>query len=254
MSHETDLGIAATPSAKDLATSVADRLGLSRATQIAKLAEFIAEALARYEAHRAAKARWRPAKEQRLILKRLRNQLLSVRKSIRDLSPEYRAAVGNLTGLPAEDESVDMAVMHDKLGDISVSVREILIWLEPPKGPPSNEGLETAVRVLLPALEELSGQKATIRWNKQKTEQPEPRSASSEALVAIIRGFPSPPSQTAVLNMIDTVRRRPKRNTESVETAIQRFFDELDMSLLPGRKEKPAMGDEIGPMIVSRRD
>lgn len=237
----------------ELAASVSDELGLASPEKQEALARSIARALSDYERLQARRARWRPAKEQRKALRDLHKQLLAVRATIRELSPEYLEAIGNLTGLPATDSSIDLMHFHDKLGEVSVAVREVQEWLHPPKGPPANDGLGAAIQILLPTLERLTGEKAGTSWNKNNAKQPEPNTASSAALVKIIRRFPYPPSQTAILNKVERIRSKPQRKRENVEDRIREILRELEMSLLPGRNDQPLIGDELDPKMVSRQ-
>lgn len=192
--------------------------------QTNKLTLHIVRAMLQYVGLTAARERWRPVKQQRPVLKRLRRQLLDVQASIGELSPQHLHAVGNLTGLPADEGAVDLTQISEQLGDIATSVDRIIEFLDTRNGAPPNHGLEDAVRRLLPVFEKLSGETGAVIENKNNERPPEPRTRSAKALVQTIRRFPSPPSQTAILNMMVSVQRNTESRRYDVEAAILNYF------------------------------
>lgn len=232
--------------AREIAREAAALFEVDR-RQVNKLTLHIVRAMLQYAGLTAARERWRPVKQQRPVLNRLRRQLLEVRATIGELSPQHLRAVGNLTGLPADEGAVEMTQISEQLGEIATSVDRVMEFLDPRNGAPPNHGLEDAVRRLLPVFEKLSGETGAVSENKNNSKLPEPRTRSAKALVQTIRQFPSPPSQTAILNMMVSVQRNPECRRYDVEAAILNYFTEQIAAKSLGRDDKPAMGDEPAP-------
>lgn len=210
--------------ARELATeAIAILEGDRRALNV--LALQIARAMFQYVGMKIAREQWKPTKQQKQALNRLRRQLREVGLTIHQLNPEYRRAIGNLTGFPDDKKAVRLVDLDKQLGDVAESTDLVLHFLAPPAGRRPDHGLEAAVRRLLPLFEKLAGDTATIVWNKPSGEPAEPGSRSTAALVQTIKRFPSPPSQTTILNMVDTVQRNPRSEMYDVEAEILRHFD-----------------------------
>ena len=232
--------------ARELAREAVALLEVDR-RHVNKLSLLIVRAMLQYAGLGAARERWRPVKQQRPVLKRLRRQLLEVQVTIGELSPQHLYAVGNLTGLPAREGAVDMTRISEQLGDIATSVARIIEFLDTRRGAPPNYGLEDAVRRLLPIFEKLSGETGAVTENKNTGKPPEPRSRSAKALVHTIRKFPSPPSQTAILNMMVSVQTNPESRRYDVEASILNFFAAQNASLPSERDDQPGMGADPAP-------
>lgn len=184
----------------------------------------IGRAMFQYVGLTAAQAQWKPTKQQREILKRLQRQVSDVRRTIHDLNPEYRRAIGNLTGLPDKKRIVSLRDVDEQLRDVAASTNLVSWFLTPPAGRRRNHALEAAIRRLLPTFERLAGDTAIVVRDKPAGRPPQPGTLSLRALVRTLRKFPSPPTQTAILNMVDQVQTNPESEMYDVEAEIVRHF------------------------------
>lgn len=214
----------------------ATNLGLSDPDHIAALSAAIEEALRQYLTGKLARSLWKSAKDQKQQLAALRILLTRTSDAFSDLNAEYVVAIGQLAERSDGGEPIDIVELPDQLLRVAAGISDFLDRFEPPRGPPTNRALESAVRALLPLIEDLAGVEAKMRWNKNTGRSPEPRSPSASALVRILRRFPRPPSSTAILNMICKVQEQPNRKPDDLDAIIDTHFDELDASLLPDRE------------------
>ena len=211
-------------------------LGLSEPDHIAALSAAVEKALRQYLTEKLARSLWKSAKDQKQQLAILRTLLTRTSDGFSDLNAEYVVAIGQLAERSDGGNTIDIVDLPNQLLKVAAGITDFLDRFEPPRGPPTDRALESAVRVLLPVIEDLAGVEAKIRWNKNTGRPPEPRSSSASALVRILRQFPRPSSSTAILNMIRKVQERPRRKPGDLEAVIRTHFDELDASLQPGRE------------------
>lgn len=126
-----------------------------------------------------------------------------------ELPSDYSQELGRSVSRYAKlDRDVPLT---DLLLAISAGIRDFVEWRRPPKGRRPNLPLERAVRVLLPDIENLTGQQAKIRWNKTKDKPPESASVVTDALVAILRSFDANLTDISIFNMIEKVRTKPMK-------------------------------------------
>lgn len=218
-----------------LTEQAASELGLAGPDRVKSIGKAIRRALDEYIMERVARLYWKPAKQQKQQLIDLRLLLVKTYTAFRELNSEYVVAIGQL----AEDAGgklKDTVALPGQLMAVAIGITDFLDRYEPPRGAPPNIALESAVRELLPVLEELASVAAKVRWNKNTGKPPEPRSKSASALVRIVRGFPDPPSRTAILNMIEKVHKQPNRTQDDLDAIMRAYVDELDLSLLPNRR------------------
>lgn len=211
-------------------------LGLSEPDHIAALSAAIEEALRQYLTEKLARSLWKSAKDQKTQLANLGTLLTRTSDAFSDLNAEYVVAIGELAERLDGGNPIDIVDLPNQLLKVEAGITDFLDRFEPPRGPPTDRALESAVRVLLPAIENLAGVEAKIRWNKNTGSPPEPRSPSASALVRILRQFPQPPSSTAILNMISKVHEQPNKKPDDLDAIIDTHFDDFDASLLLGRK------------------
>lgn len=214
----------------------ATNLGLSDPDHIAALSAAVEEALRQYLTEKLARSLWKSAKHQKQQFATLSTLLTKTGDAFSDLNAEYVVAIGELAARSDDGETIDIVELPNRLLRVAAGISDFLDRFEPPRGPPTNRELESAVRLLLPVIEDLAGVQAKIRWNKNTGRPPEPRSPSASALVRILRQFPQPPTSTAILNMIRKVQEQPKRKPDDLDAIIGTHFDELDASLRPDRE------------------
>lgn len=178
-------------------------------------------------------------KEQRKQLVMLMGRLVKVKESLAALDPPYSVAITASAQRAITDRDFDLSSFRQDVRQLAIGVSDFLEMFEPPKGNPGNHPLEAAVRVLLPVVEELASGKAMVSLNKHKGASPEPRSKAARVIVAIIRSFEAPPSQTAILNMIIKVQQSPEPSRDTIDAIIAAQDDWLPT----GRWDVSPMGE-----------
>lgn len=153
------------------------------------------------------------------------------------LAPEYAVAVADLASrLDSDRELADYLEIQGQLLNLSEAGRDFLARYSPRRGPHGHVGLELAMREVLPCIETACGHRAEISWNKQRAIDPTPRSEAARIVLEFFMGLSPRLSSTAIFNMIEKVRITDEPSEGRMAEVISAHFDELDASLLVGRK------------------
>lgn len=196
-------------------------LELSDAGKIEVLGEAIKKAHEDYEFLKSIQGSMRSPKELKKEIGKLHGRLFKVLESIYSIEPLYFGAIGASAKRAAPHRSFDVDSVIPDLKQLTIGVSHFLKLFDPPKGNPGNLSLEAAVRVLLPVVEDLASSKALISLNKHSGGSPQPRSNAARAIVAIIRKFEEPPSESSILNMITKVQLRPEPTLDTIDAIIR---------------------------------
>lgn len=196
-------------------------LELNEADKVDALGAAIRLAHDKYQTASLSGELFQSPKEQKKQLVMLMGRLNKVLESLRALDPLYFVAASASAQRAIPERSFDLSSLGQDLQQLIIGVSDFLEMFEPPKGNPGNHPLEAAVRVLLPAVEKLAASQALVSLNKHLGDSPKPRSNAARAIVAVIRGFEAPPSQTAILNMITKVQQSPEPSRDTIDAVIQ---------------------------------
>lgn len=169
-----------------------------------------------------------PKQRKRQVAKLLRVWLLAA-EEMRDLPAEYAVAIETLAEGELKCPTSNFVQLVADLFAFAAGAERFLASFDPPKGRPTNFALESAIRDLVELFGSQYGLPITIKWNKLKEVGPEPESEAARAIVAILRSAPSPPTEVAILNMIQKVIADPEGEPPSpFDPVIRAHFDELD--------------------------
>lgn len=174
----------------------------------------------------------KPAKEQKQHLRKLQTALKKAFLAWHELSAEYAVAIIDCSGQAIPGDPIDIVQFPDDIERLFFGISDFLERFEPPKGPPTNWALEKAVRILLPVLESISGEPATVRENKPTDDQPEPSSPPAEFLVMILRRFEQAPSMNSILSMIQKVKEQVVPKLDPLSAVIAAHLGDHDYSVV----------------------
>jgi hypothetical protein len=176
-------------------------------------------------------------KQQKQSITRLVTALNRALAILEGIAPEYMVELEAMIerASPEEDQRAkwDSPAAIRKLRDAG---RRFLRGYDPKKGAATNLPLEEAIKTLVPIIEEATGGKVAVSQNKNKPGGPSLNSPEVQAIGVLLQGVDRSVTTTAIVNMIEKVRRQPEQS-ESHLDAISRAdpLAELDMSLHPGR-------------------
>jgi hypothetical protein len=221
----------------ELTKSSASQLKIQNHEEVEQLKQAIKEAHDNFLTDRLASSLRKSPKEQKARLAELQDHLIRAHTSFLQLPPEYAVAIGARASPEKDGKPFDIVGVPDYLARLANGIYDFLEDFEPPRGRPVDFALESSVRALLPIVERLADSPAHIRWNKNTDKQPEPRNAACAVIVHVINSFPSPPTQTAILNMIAKVQKQPERSTDDLEAILRAHSDDLGLSLKPKPNE-----------------
>jgi hypothetical protein len=196
-------------------------LGISDPEVIKLLITSMNEAHIEYSTDLIFKRTLKTTKEQKQHLRKLQTALKKAFLAWHELSPAYAVAIIDCAEQAIPGESIDVLQFPDDIERLFFGISDFLERFEPPKGPPTNWALENAVRILLPTLESISGEPATVRENKPTEDKPEPSSPPAEFLVMVIRRFEKTPSITAILGMIQKVKEQVDSKMDPLSAVIK---------------------------------
>ena len=146
-----------------LTNQCAEHLEISEARQFELLKKAIEGSVEFYLTEQLAPAIGKPAKEQKERLAELRDHLIRTANAFDRLTPEYLVALETRTKKKRDGTFVDVDKMPEELLCVAEGIQGFLEDFVPPRGRQPNLSLEIAVRTLLPAVENLAGERAQIR-------------------------------------------------------------------------------------------
>lgn len=196
-------------------------LELRDAEKIEVLGGAIKKAHEEYQFLKSIQGSMRSSKELKKEIGKLHGRLFKVLESIYSIEPLYFGALGASAQRAAPHRSFDVDSVIPDLQQLTMGVSHFLDLFDPPKGNPGNLPLEAAVRVLLPVVEDLTSSKALVSLNKHSGDSPQPRSKAARAIVATIRKFEEPPSDSAILNMITKVQLRSEPTLDTIDAILE---------------------------------
>ena len=180
----------------------------------------------------AFQKKWRSAKVQRGEVGKLIGHMGHALEALEKLAPACLEAIADLGRWipPERKEPVDIEASVDSFERLIWGGYQFLERLAQGPGRPDDFALLRAVKTTVALLESSFSCAVKIRWNRNTDLSPAPRSKGAEALVYLLKALPGRPTQTAILNMVQKVRRSGKaRDPRNVVRDTHRYdFDEND--------------------------
>lgn len=150
-------------------------------------------------------------KEQRQKLQKLVRSISLVLDALGSLSPEHNQAVSYIGGqLEPDEHDLDPSECAAVLMKWGIGANLLLQNLETPMGRPTDVPLERAVRAVLALFDDKLGLAVKVAMRKHSGRGPTAATDGAHAIVRFLRSLPEAPTETAILSMINKVRRSPK--------------------------------------------
>lgn len=201
------------------------------------LAPTLYEVVERYSSFKWILPLYGNPKQQKQLISRLVTALDRALAILDDITPEYLVELERMVELasPVEERRSrwDSPATIRKFRDAS---RRFLKGYDPKKGANTNIPLEEAIRSLLPLFEGATGRKAVFSQNKNKPGGPSLNSPEARAIGILLQGVDRAATPTAIVNMIEKVRRQPEESEHPLDAIIRADrLAALDVSLARGR-------------------